>query len=115
MKKMKQCKICKSYLPNSFFWKYKKPNTRFLENKEFIYYHTCKDCCAKIINLNDPNTFLPILKEMNIPYWEYIYNKYSNTTNQFGRYLARMRLGNLYDLEYKDTKFLNGGFEEDET
>lgn len=106
---MFKCSTCFRKLPKNYFWKYKKPNTRFLINKTFIHYHTCKDCCLKIIDPNNPNTFLPILKEMNIPYWELIYNQYSNTSNQFGRYLARMRLGNLYDLEYKDTEFLNGG------
>ena len=114
MNKLKQCKMCNKYLPQDSFWKYKKPNTKFLINREFIYYHTCKNCCLKIINSNNPQTFLPILEEMNIPYWELIYNQYLEFSNPFGRYLARMRLGNLYDLEYKNTEFLNGGIEEDD-
>lgn len=112
MEKIQQCRICKSRLSLSSFWKYKKLNTTF-RNKGFTHYHTCKNCCLKIINPNNPQTFLPILKEMNIPYWELIYNQYLEFSNPFGRYLARMRLGNLYDLEYKDTEFLNGGIEED--
>ena len=113
MKKMQQCRICKSNLSYSSFWKYKKPNTRFSINKELIYYHTCKNCCLKTINPKDPKTFLPILEEMNIPYIKLIYNQYLNSINPFGKYLARMRLGNLYDLEYKDTEFLNRGIKKD--
>ena len=105
---LKQCKICKCHFPLSSFWKYKKENTRFLINKNFVYYHTCKSCCLKTINPKNPKTFLPILEEMNIPYIKLIYNQYLNSTNPFGKYLARMRLGNLYDLEYKDTENLNG-------
>lgn len=101
------CKVCRSYLPQTDFWKYKAPNTRFLINRRFIHYHTCRNCCLQTINPQDPTTFLPILQEMNIPYWKNIYEQYATLPNQFGRYLARMRLGNLYDLEYKDTERLN--------
>jgi hypothetical protein len=50
---------------------------------------------------------------MNIPYYKKIYDEYLDMPNPFGRYLSRMRLGNLYDLEYKDTMILNRGIEED--
>lgn len=109
----KICKNCKQSLPLTFFWKYKKPNTKFLINKELIYYHICKDCCLKKIDPYDIGTVLPLLEEMNIPYYKEIYNQYINLSNPIGRYLSRMRLGNLYDLEYKDTPFVNGGIEED--
>jgi hypothetical protein len=109
----KICKNCKQTLPLTSFWKYKKPNTRFSINKELIYYHTCKECCLKQIDPYDINTVLPLLKEMNIPYYKKIYNQYINRPNPIGGYLSRMRLGNLYDLEYKDTPFVNGGIEED--
>lgn len=103
----KQCKICNKVLPLNSFWKYKKPGTRFLINKKFIHYHTCKNCCNMIINPKDIETVLPILKEMNIPYYKRIYDQYLDYSNSLGKYLSRMRLGNLYDLEYKDTEFLN--------
>ena len=103
----KQCKKCNRILPLESFWKYKKPGTKFLINKEFIYYHTCRDCCLIAIEPNKIETFLPILKEMNIPYYKSIYEQYLNYPNPFGKYLARMRLGNLYDLEYSDTERLN--------
>jgi hypothetical protein len=109
----KICKNCKQTLPLTSFWKYKKPNTRFSINKELIYYHTCKECCLKKIDPYDIKTVLPLLEEMNIPYYKEIYNQYINQSNPIGRYLSRMRLGNLYDLEYKDTPFVNGGIEED--
>lgn len=103
----KQCKKCNRILPLESFWKYKKPSTRFLINKEFIHYHTCRDCCLNMIEPNNVETILPILKEMNIPYYKFIYEQYLNYSNPFGKYLARMRLGNLYDLEYSDTERLN--------
>ena len=34
-------------------------------------------------------------------------------SKNYKMYLSRMRLGNLYNLEYKDTIVLNGGIEED--
>ena len=105
----KQCKICKQRLPQSDFWRYKKNGTKFLINKSFTRYHTCKNCCEKIIVIDNPSTFLPILQEMNIPYFKLIYNQYINTPNTFGKYLNRMCLGNLYDLEYEDTERLNKG------
>ena len=103
----KRCKKCNQMLPLESFWKYKKPGTRFLINKAFIYYHTCKVCCLAAIEPNNIETILPILKEMNIPYYESIYEQYLNNSNPLGKYLARMRLGNLYDLEYSDTERLN--------
>ena len=109
---MSECKICHQDLPEDAFWKYKKPNTKFLINKEFILYHTCKSCCLKEINPYDIETVLPLLKEMNIPYYKEIYDQYLNMSNPLGRYLSRMRLGNLYDLEYEDTIFLNRGIKE---
>lgn len=109
----KICKQCKQQLPSTSFWKYKKPNTKCLINKELIYYHTCIDCCLKKINPYDIKTVLPLLEEMNIPYYKKIYNQYINLSNPIGRYLSRMTLRNLYDLKYKDTAFLNGGIEED--
>ena len=103
----KYCKICNRTLPITSFWKYKKPGTRFLINREFVYYHTCKNCCLAVINPNNIETILPILEEMNIPYYKSIYDQYIDSTNPMGKYLSRMRLGNLYDLEYKDTQYLN--------
>ena len=107
----KKCRMCKQQLPLIEFWLYKKPGTRFLVNRELIHYHTCRSCCLKNINPIDAKTVLPLLEEMNIPYYKSIYDQCLNTTNPVGKYLARMRLGNLYDLEYKDTKFLNKEYE----
>lgn len=113
MNKTQKCKVCEQELPKNNFWKYKKPQTKFSVNKELIYYHTCIKCCLEKINPYDIETVLPLLEEMNIPYYKEIYSNYLNMSNPLGRYLSRMRLGNLYDLEYKDTIFLNGGIEED--
>ena len=60
-----------------------------------------------LIDPTNIDTILPILKEMNIPYYKSIYDQYLNSKNPMGKYLSRMRLGNLYDLEYKDTYYLN--------
>lgn len=115
MNKTHKCKICEQELPENNFWKYKKPHTRFLIDRELIHYHTCIKCCLKKINPYNIKTVLPLLEEMNIPYYKEIYSQYLNTSNPLDRYLSRMRLGNLYDLEYKDTIFLNRGtIEEDE-
>ena len=59
----KTCRICKQALPNESYWKYKAPNTRYLINKSFIRYHTCKYCCLENIDPQVPETFLPILQE----------------------------------------------------
>ena len=110
----KKCSICKQQLPLIEFWLYKKPGTKFLVDRQLIHYHTCRNCCLKNINPTDVQTILPLLEDMNIPYYKSIYDQYLNTTNPVGKYLARMRLGNLYDLEYKDTKFLNKEYEKSE-
>jgi hypothetical protein len=108
MNKIK-CACCRRKRLPENFWLYKKPGTKFLYNKKFIHYHTCRDCCLNKINPHDVNTLLPLLQEMNIPYFKDIYEEYLNSSNPVGKYLARMRLGNLYDLEYKDTERLNEG------
>lgn len=110
----KQCRVCKRSLTPNSFWKHKVKGTYFLINKKFTTYHTCKECCLKNIDPKNSETFLSILEEMDIPYFQMVYEEYLNSTNPLGKYLARMRLGNLYDLEYKDTKRLNEGYKKNE-
>jgi hypothetical protein len=70
----------------------------------------CKQCCC-----NRPNCIDFLMKELNIPFIEPLFNQYDeyNLKGQLGRYIALMRLRGYYGFKYKDSKRLNKMYEGD--
>lgn len=109
MEKIK-CIICSRELPISEFWRLKAPG-RVWENHSAYEkpYTKCKKCCEALIK-QDKLTVLSLLKDLDIPFWPYEWNKLQNhypETYPLRRYIAKMYLGNLYGLGYEDTEYLN--------
>jgi hypothetical protein len=63
-----------------------------------------------------PDTYMPILKEVDVPYipdeWNKLLAKYAKDRTKvtgmtiFGRYLAKMRLNQYNEYRWKDTEFI---------
>lgn len=78
--------------------------------------HQCKKCLTMHVNNWDPETFLPILEEIDIPWvpeeWNTLLRKYGQNraevtgTTILGRYISKMRLKQYKDYRWKDTEFL---------
>lgn len=76
----------------------------------------CKKCLTMHIDNWNPETYLPILKEVDVPYipeeWNGLLAKYGKDRSKvtgmtvFGRYLSKMRLNQYHDYRWKDTEFV---------
>ena len=76
----------------------------------------CKKCLTMHIDNWKPETYLPILKEVDVPYipdeWNKLLAKYGKDRSKvtgmtiFGRYLAKMRLNQYSEYRWKDTEFI---------
>lgn len=78
----------------------------------------CKDCLCGNVDVTDPDTFLWILEEFDVPYikatWSNTANKLFlsdpnkyNAKNVMGRYLRTMNITQYKDLHYADTERCN--------
>ena len=80
------------------------------------YLNLCKNCLTMHVDNWDPNTFLWILQEIDVPFvpdeWNDTLAKYGKDrskvsgTTILGRYLSKMKLKQYRDYRYKDTDFL---------
>lgn len=76
----------------------------------------CKKCLTMHVNNWDPDTYLWILQEIDVPYvpdeWNTVLQKYGRDPSKvtgmtiLGRYLSKMKLKQWKDYRYKDTEFL---------
>ena len=76
----------------------------------------CKKCACMHVDNWDPNTYLWLLQECDVPYvpdaWNELLAKYGKDPTKLtglsiiGRYLAKMRLKQFKDFRWKDTQFL---------
>ena len=76
----------------------------------------CKKCLTMHVDNWNPETFTPILKEVDVPYIPEEWNKLLETYGQdrrkvtgmtiLGRYLSKMKLKQFKDYRWKDTEFL---------
>lgn len=115
MEKIK-CTICERKLPITEFWNLKAPGRIWGNHKQYEKpYNKCKKCCETLIKQDKLNV-LSLLKDLDIPFWPYEWNKLQlkySETYPLRRYIAKMRLGNLYGLGYGDTEYLNKKYNED--
>ena len=76
----------------------------------------CKKCISMHVDNFDPNTYLWILQECDIPYipdeWNKLLQSYAKDKAKLtgmtilGRYLSKMKLKQWRDYRWKDTEFL---------
>ena len=78
--------------------------------------HQCKKCISMHVDNWNPDTYLWILQEADVPYvpkeWEMLMATYGKDKSKLtgltilGRYLSKMRLKQYKDYRWKDTAFL---------
>lgn len=105
------CAKCKKVLKANDFYK-----SNNLERYPLGRVDTCKQCLTMHIDNWDPNTFIPILQEIDVPWipdeWNKLLATYGkdrskmNGTTILGRYMAKMALKQWKDYRWKDTEFL---------
>ena len=78
--------------------------------------HVCKKCATAHINNWDPDTYLWLLQEIDVPYvpdeWNKLLMKYAQDRSKLtgmtilGRYLSKMKLKQYKEFRWKHTEFL---------
>lgn len=107
---MKYCKECGTHLDDYQFY-YSNNINKYPDGRLNI----CKDCTTKKVKAFNPETFLWILKEVDVPYipsaWEAIRDNLINRKLEYdkkatlGRYLSKMKLYSFRLMRWKDTKY----------
>lgn len=79
-------------------------------------FYQCKDCLTMHVDNWDPETYLWILQEADVPYipeeWDRLMASYARDRSKvtgatiLGRYLGKMKLKQFKDYRWKDTDFL---------
>lgn len=77
------------------------------------YMCECRTCMTLMVDDSDPRTFLPILKEIDVPYRPSVWAKMmstsapsANTGTILGKYVSKMRLAQSKRYRWKDTEAL---------
>lgn len=106
------CEKCHKTLKRSEF--YQSNNLEKYPNSGTI--PICKKCLTMHVNNWDASTFIPILKEVDVPYipeeWNKLLAKYGQDKHKvtgmtiLGRYLSKMKLNQYKQYRWKDTEFL---------
>ena len=108
---MHYCEKCKKTQNESEF--YSSNNTEKYADGRL---HQCKKCITMHVDNWDPNTYLWIIQECDVPYVPEEWNKLLATygrdrsrvtgTTILGRYLSKMKLKQWRDYRWKDSAFL---------
>lgn len=112
MSELHYCKKCNRTMDGEQF--YSSNNLeKYPDNGKF---DICKKCMTMHVDNWDPNTYLWILEEADVPYvpdeWNKLMAKYANNPEKMtgmtvlGRYLSKMKLKQFKDYRWKDTAFL---------
>ena len=110
-KKKRFCEKCRITKNEDNFYK-----SNNLEKYPEGYLNQCKDCITMHVNNWDPDTFMWILQECDVPYvpeqWNQLLGRYGKDpsslkgTTIIGRYLSAMKLNQFKKYRWQDTKFL---------
>lgn len=105
------CERCKKTMREDQFYK-----SNNLEKYPKSFMNICKKCMTAHIQFDRPDTYLPILEDIDVPYvqdeWAKVVRKLIDSGKDFsglsvlGRYLAKMRLNQYYGYRWKDTEML---------
>ena len=111
-KKLYYCKKCNRTLDSSNFYSSNNWDKYPDEGKM----DTCKQCMTMHVDNWDPDTFLWILQEADVPYVQEEWNKLLMTygkdkrkvtgTTILGRYLSKMKLKQWRDYRWKDNDYV---------
>ena len=103
-------KCCKTMNVSEFY------QSNNLEKYPDRYLNQCKKCLTMHVNNFDPDTYLWILQEVDVPYipdeWNKLLVSYGKDPSKLtgltiiGRYLSKMKLKQWKDYRWKDTDFL---------
>lgn len=71
----------------------------------------CKTCATMVVDDTDPSTFLPLLKEIDVPYipgeWRaLLMKKDSRSSSILGKYVSKMRLNQFKKRRWADSEWL---------
>jgi hypothetical protein len=97
--------------------------TQFYTSKNLTKYQNdgklleCKKCLTMMVDNWNPDTFMPILKELDVPYikekWDELLERYAQDpskkvtgTTILGRYLSIMKLNQWNKYTFEDTEKL---------
>lgn len=98
--------ICKKCQTN-------KQETEFLTGRDNKYLCICKECVNKLVNPNDSNTFMWMLKELDIPYIEKYWKERQESLARYekpltlGRYVSYMKLMSFRMWRWDDAASIN--------
>lgn len=78
-------------------------------------YPICKECLKSFVNDEDPDTYLPILEWLNMPYFKdewwkikerciQLFGESRTGISTLGRYLAKMKLCSFRSWTWKDNR-----------
>lgn len=95
-----------------------KQETEFFKTPSGVRYDMCKDCLCMHIDNKDPDTFLWILKEFDVPYVEHKWIELCNDSylknpqkygpkSVIGKYIRTMGMAQYRDFHYADTERIN--------
>ena len=110
-KKKRYCTKCRSTKNEDNFYK-----SNNLEKYPEGFLNQCKDCITMHVDNWEPDTFMWILQECDVPYvpdqWNQLLARYGKDpssvkgTTIIGRYLSAMKLNQFKKFRWADTKFL---------
>lgn len=96
-----RCKQCGKEQGILSFYRYGRSENRF---------PICKQCLIEQLDIHNPDTFLWILKELDVPFVEYEWDKFVaryNNSSILGRYLSLMRLRGWKAYTWEHSNELN--------
>lgn len=112
MKKQYYCEKCGKTMAEDQF--YKSNNKTKYSNNGIV--PTCKKCLTMHVNNWDPDTYLWLLQELDVPYipdeWNKLMVKYAKDpdkvtgTTIIGRYLSKMKLNQWKDYRWQHNDFI---------
>lgn len=102
------CKICGKTKNITDFYAISEPNPKYPDNVLDI----CKTCLLQRFDPDDPNTFIPIFREIDIAWIPAIYRQTyeknlttnGSRTTVLGRYISRMKLGQYANFHFADSE-----------
>lgn len=111
MGQMYFCKTCKRTMDESNFY-----SSFNLEKFPSGKLDECKKCCTMMVDNFNPDTFMPLLEQIDIPYlpdiWMEHVKRYCKDPTKvtgmtvIGRYISTMRLKQHRDYGFKDSEYL---------